>query len=217
MNSQLKTPSLLWIRLLYGFHSVVSLAYEILWIKMLAPRLGMSTAALGTVLACFVSGLGIGGMIIASWSKRKSFNRKWIFVFSQLGLAVWAGLLPHIMKLTDYLYVMSAPPMETAVHHLLRLIISIFLLLIPSILIGLVFPLLGELIENVSKNLPGQSAGQLDKDGLLWAPLGCLLLPAFLTPWPKATSSCFIMRMDREWLRFIKTRGPEIGFFFPAG
>jgi spermidine synthase len=181
MNSRSEpTPTFfLQIRLLYGLHSIVSLAYEILWIKMIAPYLGMTQAALGVVLACFVSGLALGSLVV-SWLKlKKRQSMVTLFVGCQLLLGLWAFILPILLPAMDTLYVMVAPPTETTSHQFWRTIIAAGLLLPPSILIGMVFPMLGEWVETSAKPM-GRYAASLYKDGLLCSAIGAAFLPSIL-------------------------------------
>lgn len=59
---------------LYAVHSLLSLAYEVLWIKRLTLTLGMSLPALGTVLAVFMMGIGLGGYGLSAIAKRQRFS-----------------------------------------------------------------------------------------------------------------------------------------------
>jgi hypothetical protein len=168
------------LRLLYGVHSVASLAYEIVWIKILAGHLGMSLAAMGTVLGCFVLGLGLGGAAAAFLARRVSLRLRTTFAVVQLALAAWGAAFPWLLAVADRLYVGYAPPLESSAHLVVRAAVAAALLLPPSMLIGMVFPLLGAAQEREDERAPATAPGPCSRkasSGRRWGAWSCL-------PWP---------------------------------
>jgi spermidine synthase len=176
-------PTFPWARFLFGVHSITSLAYEIIWIKMLETRLGMTATALGTVLAIFIAGLGVGSFFISRRLGRRSLSVRRTFVGAQLALAAWSLLFPVFAFLLDKLYVQMSPPLESAAHIGIRAAVGMALLFPPAVLIGLIFPLLTEVLKAGEGPLAQGKLGALYRDGLVWSAIGCTLVPAALIRW----------------------------------
>jgi len=170
------------IRTLYSLHSLASLAYQIIWIKTLSVHLGMSLAAMGTVMGCFVGGLGLGAFLLSWLARNQNLSLKKVFILSQFGLAFWSMALPFLLHGSDFIYLSLAPPTESAIHHLLRIGFAMIILMPPSILIGIIFPLLSGEMEKIGSEGTGRNTGRLYKDGLLWSALGCIVIPTLLIP-----------------------------------
>lgn len=204
------------IRLLYSLHSLASLAYQTIWIKTLAVHLGMSLAAMGTVMGCFVGGLGMGAFLLSWLAENKDFSTKKIFIISQYGLALWSIALTFLLIVSDSLYVSIAPPIETTSHHLVRIVVSMFILMPPSILIGIIFPLLSGEMEKIGKEGTGSNTARLYKDGLIYSALGCILIPVLLIPQFGLQNTNILMGLlsfivGTIGIWFLPTHGADLG------
>ena len=161
-------------------HSVAGLACEMVWIKILETHLGMSTAALATVLATFIGGLGIGGLSIAALTRHNSVSLRKSVIAAELGAAAWIAALPFTLPLVEKFYLQFAPPVESAGHLVIRLLTAMILLIPPAALFGSVFPLLGELAEQSRSGVSQASVSRLYRDGLIWSALGAAVFPAII-------------------------------------
>ncbi len=183
-----------WNSGLYGIHSFTSLAYEIIWIRLLTASLGMTLTAIGLVLTVFVAGLGFGAALL-SWQARRNPLSRWGFIIIQGGLGLWGGLFPWLLERIDWVYIALAPPTESLGHQGLRLALSALILLPPSLLIGMVFPLLGEYAVRVRLGTPGQGVGQLYQAGLFWSGVGALMTTFWLIPVLGLTGASLFLAM----------------------
>ncbi|MFQ5852287.1 MAG: fused MFS/spermidine synthase [Candidatus Binatia bacterium] len=138
---------------MYGMAAATSLAYEVVWIKILALIFGMSSIAVGTVFGVFFTGIGLGGLVTARFYP-KDFPALKLFGLVQLVLGGYALALPTLLRWADGVYTSLAPAMESGRHVLLRIVGSATLLLVPCVLMGSVFPLLSRMARSISKEVP---------------------------------------------------------------
>lgn len=173
----------------YALHSFTSLAHEVVWVKLLTVPFGMSLASVAVIIAVFVLGLAFGSFAIAyvgrSWNGT-ALNR---FGYLQAALGAWTLLLPQWVGVLDRAYTAWAPAAESWVHTLLRLAAVIAAILIPSCLIGAVFPLLADFSPQLSRE-QARGPGRLYLIGLLCSAAGAVIAPLWLLPnWGISASS----------------------------
>lgn len=173
-----RTPHLLWG--LYAVHSLVSLAYELLWIRHLTLVVGMSLPALGTVLAVFVAGVGLGGYGLSAIARRQRFSTVKAFSALQIRLGVMGIAMPWGIRGFEYLWEALAVAPGGLAHGLTRLA-GAALLLLPAAVMGAVFPLLAGLCRSSSGKIPLRGPGVLYFVGLVASGLGALV-PLFTIP-----------------------------------
>ena len=116
------------------------LAYELLWVRLLALSFGATTASLSTVLAVFFGGLGLG-----SWLAAQVLDRLrrpiWAYACIEAAIGLCALLLyPVLLHLGDWFAYIDAGP--NLVGTCLRLGTAAPLLLPPTILMGMTLPLI---------------------------------------------------------------------------
>lgn len=121
--------------LLSGFSG---LAYELLWVRLLALSLGATTASFSIVLAVFFGGLALG----ARWAGKRSVGaRRPLATYAALealtGLFA-LGLYPVLKNLGAVVAVVD--PGTGSAGLLLRIVLSAILLLPPTFLMGATLP-----------------------------------------------------------------------------
>lgn len=159
---------------LYAVHSLVSLAYETLWIKHLTLTVGMSLPAMGTVLAVFVAGVGLGGYGLSAIARRQRFSAVKAFSALQIRLGVMGIAMPWGIRGFEYLWEALAAAPGGLAHGLTRLA-GAALLLLPAAVMGAVFPLLAGLCRSSSGKIPLRGPGVLYFVGLVASGLGALV------------------------------------------
>ena len=80
-----------WLLLAYACSGFAGLVYEIAWTRLLTLHLGHTTAAVSTVTAAFMGGLGLGGALGGRIASRLSRRQAlWIYALLELVVAVAA-------------------------------------------------------------------------------------------------------------------------------
>lgn len=176
------THAVWWVGGLYGCHSFTSMAYEVVWISLMAASVGRTLAAMGTVLLVCTAGLGLGAAAVAWWARRYALSTRQLFVGIQMALGFGGAAFPWLLHGADGLYTALAPPAESMLHHGLRLAVSAALLLPLACLIGAVFPLLSASAERPQPRDAGRGLGRLYWRGLFWSGLGALATPLGVLP-----------------------------------
>ncbi len=134
--------------------------YQVVWFKYLSLFLGNTTYAQTMVLASFMSGLAIGA---AWWGKRadRSRNPLALYGWLELGIGLYCLAYPWFLRVVKDAFiqvVLSAGwPSDSAIVLVLKLVVSLITLLIPTILMGGTLPVLvrfiSERIEDSGKNV----------------------------------------------------------------
>src|SRR5277367_7060549 len=88
------------------FSGMCSLIYETVWIRELRLVFGASTGASAAVVACFIGGLGVGGLILG---KRADRQARPLAFYANLEtvIAVSAGITPLLLRVTRAAYIFA--------------------------------------------------------------------------------------------------------------
>ena len=136
------------VLLLFFASGATALVYEVLWSKYLSMMLGSTAQAQTVVLAVFMGGLAIGNRL---FGKRSATIKNPLLGYGvmELLIGLYAFLFPTIYTASDWVFVsIGSRFSETAaVLLLLKLLISIALLLVPTILMGGTLPLIAAWIQ----------------------------------------------------------------------
>ena len=135
------TRLVFWGFALSGF---TALGYEVVWSRLLSVVLRLTTSqSLSTILISFLFGLALGGAIGARWADR------WKRLFSVFGAAELALGLFGLASLAVFA---AIPRMVQALNfatwwgHMAKLFLVAFgVMLVPTILMGLLFPVVGKI------------------------------------------------------------------------
>lgn len=114
------------------------LAYELIWVRMLSLSFGSTTLSFSTVIAVFLGGLALGSWLCGR-SKRALANPVRTYAWLEIatgviGLALFPVLL-HLPEIFSYI-----DPGAGAGGLLTRLIVSMLVLLPPTLLMGATLP-----------------------------------------------------------------------------
>ena len=145
------TTFLLWLFACSGF---VSIAYEVVWFRVLTNLSTSSVYAFAGMLSTYLLGLVIGAFLCARFLAPHKENLLRYFAFIQLGIAVAATLTIAILGRGTTFRAFLAPAVADFVPMRAQMLlggdVSFFLicfvaLLLPTTLIGIGFPLASEL------------------------------------------------------------------------
>jgi spermidine synthase len=180
---QEKTDKIAWlIFIIFGFTGFGSMIYELAWTRAISLALGSSTYAFSTMLATFLFGIALGSIIYSFLSKRKDFTISsfgWFEVMISLACLITIPLLGRIP-----LYVIYFFPILNNSYDLILLANFFFcfaVMLIPTTIMGFVFPLVGKLYTQNIKKI-GRHIGDIYAINTLGCILGSFLTGFILIP-----------------------------------
>lgn len=175
LTTPARTPALL-LALIYLMSGLASLAYEVLWARVLALQFGVSIFGVVVVTSAFMGGLGAGSL----WGVRVSRRARAplaVFAALEIALAIYAYASPSLLQTQEAMLNALAPQTGLAAWYALQGAAALLLLMLPAIAMGVSFALA----------LKAARAAQLSLDVLYGlntcgAALGALL-PLWLLPW----------------------------------
>lgn len=168
-----------WMRLLvliYFFAGVTSIAYEVLWVRMLGLQFGASIFGVVITVAAFMAGLGGGsllGAIIVPRFKRPLL----LFAALEAAVAVYAWTMPALFRGLDTQLGHLAAGADLEVWHAWQAGIAFTVLFVPALAMGLGFPAVLRVFTGTPIVL-AKVYGLNTLGGALGALLPLVLLPA---------------------------------------
>ncbi|MCH2065448.1 MAG: fused MFS/spermidine synthase, partial [Roseibacillus sp.] len=153
----------------------ISFVYEILWSRLLAHVLGGSMVAFATMLAAFLGGIAIGGLLGARLAGEQKRSCYWL-----AGVEIGAGLITLLL----FVYVSSSDFAdkrwgEATTGSLVNL--CIWLLLPVTICIGATFPLAVRVLTSDPREA-GRTAGRVYSWNTIGAIVGAVVAGYLLVP-----------------------------------
>jgi spermidine synthase len=151
-------------------------AYEVLWARMLGLQFGVSTFAAVVTVAAFMLGLAGGSALMAGRAVR-SHRPLRLLALLEVGIALFALLLPWGVHLTTPLIDAAAGHLPSSQWHALLALAALVLLMLPAAAMGAGFPLLLEGWRRYGRDI-GTAYGSNTLGGGAGALLPLLLLPS---------------------------------------
>lgn len=123
------------------FSGFCALVYQTVWLRELRLIMGASTPATATVLAIFMAGLGIGGLILSKRADR-SKNPLAFYANLEAGIAIISGITPFILQVGRGIYLGLGGTLVFGAFWgtIIRILISAVVLIIPTFLMGGTLP-----------------------------------------------------------------------------
>ena len=178
-----RLPQRLRLLLLWGFafSGLTAFAYEVLWTRSLIFFMGNSTYAFTVMLTTFLVGIALGGYVVRFFVDRLKDPIRF-FAWVQLAIGVSAV---SAMPLLDVCVSLAVEQEWIGIANagwgsvmVIRFAASFVVMLIPALLIGMTFPLVGKiLVRNLDRS--GEEVGKIYAINTLGNIVGALL-PAFL-------------------------------------
>ncbi|XOU94002.1 MAG: fused MFS/spermidine synthase [Candidatus Kerfeldbacteria bacterium] len=137
------------------FSGLAALIYELIWIRMLNLTFGVSSFAIATVISVFLLGIGLGSYYFGKKAETINNILK-TYAFIELSIGIFSILSFLILKYANiYEFIISNIGSSENLYllSLIRLIISIIILIIPTFLIGGTIPLIVKFLITTNKNL----------------------------------------------------------------
>jgi spermidine synthase len=133
--------------LLFG-SGASALIYQTVWLRQFRLIFGASTAASAAVLAIFMGGLGLGGIYLGKRADRVR-NPLAMYGFLEVGVAVFAVVTPLLFWMVRHLYLAMGGSfaLGALLATVVRLILSIVVLAVPTVLMGGTLPAAARAVE----------------------------------------------------------------------
>src|SRR5262245_35575765 len=123
--------AVLFFSFLSGFSALL---YQVVWAREFAVVLGSTVQAISTVLAAFMAGLGVGGIVGGSFVDRSRRHPLKTYAGIEVGIAAAAFLLELIISVLPDIYGTQFP--------VVRFLIAFSILCVPTFFMGATIPAL---------------------------------------------------------------------------
>ncbi len=169
--------------LLVGFalSGMTSFAFEVFWARALVFYVGNSTYAVTTMLAAFLIGVALGGYLARHLVDRSKSPVR-LFAGLQIGIGLTAAVAMPLLSAVIYSETFRGWFQSTAGNWgnqlLLNLTLCLLVMLVPTTLIGMIFPLVGRILLRDLRQT-GETVGKAYAVNTLGNIVGALA-PAFL-------------------------------------
>jgi spermidine synthase len=156
------------------FSGMCSLIYETVWIRELRLVFGASTSASAAVVACFIGGLGIGGLLLG---KRADRQEKPLALYASLEtvIALSAAVTPLLLQLVRAVYIGIGGSRVLGAFgaSTLRLLLSALVFAVPTLAMGGTLPAAARAVEQ-AEDRGRRSVALLYGINTLGAVVGCM-------------------------------------------
>ncbi|WP_163864629.1 fused MFS/spermidine synthase [Myxococcus eversor] len=134
--------------LLFG-SGLCALVYQTVWLREFRLIFGASTAASAAVLAIFMAGLGLGGVLLGARADRQPRPLNF-YANLELLIAATAALSPFLVELARAVYigVGGTPVLGIAGGTVARMILSVLVLSVPTVLMGGTLPAAARAVQS---------------------------------------------------------------------
>ncbi|MDH3902138.1 MAG: fused MFS/spermidine synthase, partial [Xanthomonadales bacterium] len=161
---------------------LAGLIYEVVWARQLSLFLGITSYAHTAVITAYMAGLAAGSLYFGRRADRQAQPLK-IYAWLEIGVGVYAAITPWLFAFlqTAYVNVTEVSQIGQMSGYLVRFVVALLALLVPTFLMGGTLPLL---VRGVVTKLPGlgKVTGRLYGINTLGAMLGTLLAGYLLLP-----------------------------------
>ncbi|MBE9528581.1 MAG: fused MFS/spermidine synthase, partial [Proteobacteria bacterium] len=159
----------------------ISLIYQVVWVREIMLIFGTTALSISTILTVFLSGIALGsyfcGKLVADIKNRYRFFGIALVI---LGLYCIASL--SLFDLIRYPFMYLSGSVESSLTmNLLKFFFSFLVLIVPTTIIGAMFPLVTYLYSEEFKNF-GRDVASVYLLDTLGASLGALLCGFLLVP-----------------------------------
>ncbi len=167
------------VALLFLVSGCAGLIYEVLWTRSLTLVFGKTVHAASAVLAAYMAGLALGsatgGRLIDRLSGRLRGGPLIAYAALEVGIGLWALLLPLVLRAVTAVYTSIAAPYETppASVGLLRFVLATAALMPATSMMGATLPVLSRWAVRRESEI-GRRLGLLYALNTLGGVAGCL-------------------------------------------
>lgn len=159
--------------LLYLVSGFSGLVYEVVWVRLFGFKFGVSSLAVGSVLAAFMLGLALGSYFWGRVADNYSSPLK-LYAVLELGIGLYALGFPFLLNIADKLYLSFFMGFQGdfSLIALGRFVLALILIFIPTALMGGTLPVLARFFAR-RPEVMGREIGYLYGINIMGAVLGC--------------------------------------------
>ncbi|MGB7597053.1 MAG: hypothetical protein WBM09_05750 [Gallionella sp.] len=140
------------VAILYGLSGLTSLAYEVLWARMLSMQFGVSIFGVVLTVAAFMVGLGLGSLAGVKWAR--SINTPLaLFALLEMAIALYSLMLPNLTQAVGGWMDGIADKLTLAQWYLLQGSEALCLLVLPAFAMGMSFALVLKAVDGTRLSL----------------------------------------------------------------
>ena len=157
-----------------------ALVYQVSWLREFRLIFGASTLASAAVLAIFIGGLGIGGLLLGPRADRHPRPLLFYATLESI-VAVFAALSPLLLALARTIYLASGGSSRLGIvaATVERLVLSVIVLAVPTIAMGGTLPAAARAVT-LAGDVRRQNLATLYALNTLGAVAGCVIATFFL-------------------------------------
>ncbi len=186
-NNDLPKPIINALMIAFGVSGFTSIAYEIIWTRMLSLVFLNSIYSFTTMLVTFLTGIAVGALIAARFF-RKGVKPIALFGIVEFGIGVSTILLillfhkiPDISAWLGSSNAFNGGAMTWGGNVKIEFALSFMIMIAPSVLIGMTLPIVGQIITNDVKIL-GRKIGSIYSINTVGGIIGALVAGVLLIP-----------------------------------
>lgn len=169
------------IYLLFFLSGATGLIYQLIWVRKLVLIFGNTTYATSSILTAFMGGLALGSYLIGKHADRIKAPLR-TYGWLELGIGASATLiLFFFLPVSDgvYIWLYNLIGNQTFIFNVVRFLLSILILIIPTTLMGGTLPVISKYFIRDSTHF-GQRLGRLYGFNTLGAVVGAFFTGYFL-------------------------------------
>ena len=164
------TPNLYVFLMIVMVSGFCSMAYEVIWTKLLSLIVGPTTYSFTVVLVTFITGLAIGSVIFGRIADKVS-RPEWVLLLMQIVAAISVLLCSHFLGGSQFFFakLLFTYRDSFVMQQAMKGMALFAVMLIPTMCLGAAFPLVARLITSSTATI-GRSLGI----GYLVNTVGCV-------------------------------------------
>lgn len=203
--------------ILFLFSGLISLVFQVAWLKMLLPVFGNTVWAASTLLTTFMAGLAIGSWLFGRIADRTGSPLR-LYGILEGFIGVYGLLTPLIFSKLHLLYIplYALSGGDNVIMGFIKFFLALIILLPPTICMGATLPLLARQFTTRMKTAGG-GIGSLYTINTLGAVLGTFASGFFLIPMLGLRTTVIIaaaINFIIMAVSFLITRGESATFDF---
>ena len=168
--------------LVFAVSGFCSMAYEVIWTKLLGLIIGPTTYSFTIVLVTFITCLALGSMIFG-WLGDKVKKPIWLLIYTQVAAAVLALLVSQLLGNSQFFFAKLIYHFQDnfALLNISKAAALFIFMLAPTLCLGATFPLVGKICTR-SLTRVGKSLGTAYAINTIGAVLGSFCAGFLLVP-----------------------------------
>lgn len=159
-----------------------SMAYEVIWTRLLGLIIGPTTYSFTIVLAVFITGIALGNIVFGRLADRTK-NVIWLLIFTQIFAAIFALVTSQLLGNSQMFFSKLIFDFgdRFALLNILKITALFVFMILPAFFLGATFPVVGK-IYTQSVNTVGSSIGRVYAINTFGSVLGSFSAGLILIP-----------------------------------